>query len=73
MPKDGQRNFDVNHAAARTQANAPTPLQNASPTDDWSANFFKRLRTCENELQTEIDDMLGAIHRNRRSKPPLQW
>jgi metal-responsive CopG/Arc/MetJ family transcriptional regulator len=40
---------------------------------DWSKGFFELLRARDNETAAEVDDMLSAIRRNRRSKSPTQF
>jgi len=38
--------------------------------DEWSAEFFERLRAVDQVAAAAVDDMLAAVRARRRSKEP---
>lgn len=41
-----------------------------APGSDWSPGFFERLSAVDSETVTAVDELLAAVRRARRSKPP---
>ena len=40
---------------------------------DWSAEFFERLRAVDGDTVQAVDELMSAVRRGRRSKPPRQF
>jgi hypothetical protein len=40
---------------------------------DWPKGFFESLRNTDKETVDAVDEMMAAIRKNRRSKPPIQF
>ena len=41
-----------------------------APGSDWSPGFFERLSGVDSETVTAVDELLEAVRRARKSKPP---
>ena len=42
-------------------------------SSDWPKGFFEFLRDTDEDTVQAVDEMMDAIRRNRRSKPPIQF
>jgi len=40
---------------------------------EWSPGFFEQLLAVDEDGRKAVDEMITAIHQQRRSKPPLQF
>jgi hypothetical protein len=40
---------------------------------DWSPGFFERLRQVDAATTSDVDEMMRAIRKGRRSKAPIRW